>query len=188
MDLKKLGKTVANFAPLLGSVIGGPAGGAIGEVVASAFGTNNTDELENIIKTDPKAAIKLREIESNNLIELQKLKVQEAANVLAADTSRINSVNKTMQSESRSDDNWQKHWRPFWGYISGTAFFLEIMSIIYAIVQMPSQAPEVIKALATMDVFWGVPLAILGISAYHRGKEKRAIAGEDIKPLINFGK
>jgi hypothetical protein len=64
MDWKKLGTSVASAAPALGLALGGPAGAAVGSLVASAFGTDaKPDAIAAAIQADPDAAIKLREIE-----------------------------------------------------------------------------------------------------------------------------
>lgn len=183
-----LGDIVSGFAPLLGGLIGGPAGAAAGKLIANVFGGDEEkpDELAKIIQADPQAALKLKEIESNNRVELQKLVLQSESNKLANDTSRIESVNATMRTEAISGDAWQRRWRPFWGYISGLAFFVQILAIIYVMIKVPATAAATITALASLQVFWGVPLAILGVSAYQRGKEKRAALGENVQPLLNM--
>lgn len=79
MNWSELGEAVAGYAPLLGSVIGGPAGGAIGSIVASVFGVQNEpDAILEAVKADPEAAIKLRMIELDNKAELQKIAVELA--------------------------------------------------------------------------------------------------------------
>ena len=181
-----LSSTISSFAPLLGAII--PAGGPIVSLVASLFGGDpeEPEQLEALIKADPQAAAKLKEVESNNKVELEKLVVAAEANRLAADTARIESVNATMRQESISGDAWQRRWRPFWGYISGIAFFVQILAIIYVMIAQPTTAAAVIASLASLQVFWGVPLAILGVSAYQRGKEKRVALGENAQPLLNM--
>lgn len=86
MDWSKVINLVKTSAPLLGTVIGGPAGTVVGglaggavSLIAQAFGieeTDNPDKIYEAIKADPEAAIKLREIELNNKVELQKLALQ----------------------------------------------------------------------------------------------------------------
>ncbi|ABV74308.1 hypothetical protein BA3_0023 [Thalassomonas phage BA3] len=84
MEWSDLGKKVAEFAPLLGSVVGGPAGGAIGSVIASAFGVEDKPEaIIQAVKSDPEAAIKLRKIEMDNKAELERIKMEEAKAVIA---------------------------------------------------------------------------------------------------------
>ena len=79
-----LGKAVADYAPLLGGVIGGPIGAGIGGVVASAFGTeNDPSSINRAIKNDPEAAIKLRRIELNHKEKLEDLAIQQTKIELA---------------------------------------------------------------------------------------------------------
>lgn len=190
MDWSDLGRTVSGFAPLLGGLVGGPAGAAAGKLIASAFGGDADDpkQLEQLIKADPQAAVKLRELELNNKVELEKLTIESESNKLAADTSRIESVNATMRQEAISGDSWQRRWRPFWGYMSGTAFFAQILAIIYVMIAQPTTAAAIITSIATLQVFWSVPLAVLGISAYQRGKEKRTALGEDTQSILSIFK
>jgi len=190
MDWNDVGKTIANFAPLLGGAIGGPGGAALGSLISNDFGgsAEDPDSLVNLIQADPQAAVKLKELEFNHKEELERLVIQGEANRLAHETSAIESVNATMRTEAISGDAWQRRWRPFWGYISGVAFFMQIVAIIYVMIAIPAYAAALIASIASLQIFWSVPLAILGISAYQRGKEKRVALGEDIKPLFNLFK
>lgn len=73
MNWSDVGKKVADFAPMLGTVLGGPAGAGIGSILASKFGTKATpDAVAQAIKSDPDAALKLQEVESNNEVRLQE--------------------------------------------------------------------------------------------------------------------
>lgn len=81
MGLKDLAASlVKKGAPLLGSVIGGPVGGKVGQLVASAFGADPDDPDDVIakIEADPEAAIKLRELETKHRERLEELKLEEA--------------------------------------------------------------------------------------------------------------
>lgn len=75
MDLSTLGNIIAKAAPLLGGVLAGPAGAAIGSIVAAKFGgdINQPADLIERIEADPNAKIKLLEIQSNNEVELQRI-------------------------------------------------------------------------------------------------------------------
>lgn len=86
MDWSKVVNLVKTSAPLLGTVIGGPAGTVVGglaggaiSLIAQAFGiedVENPDKIYEAIRADPEAAIKLREIELSNKVELQRLALQ----------------------------------------------------------------------------------------------------------------
>lgn len=80
MDITDLGHTVARFAPLLGGALSGPCGATLGGIIASVFGTDTSkpDRLQNLIITDPDAAVKLKQIEVDHHLELQKMVIQAA--------------------------------------------------------------------------------------------------------------
>lgn len=84
MSLELLGNIVSKVAPLLGGAIAGPAGAAIGSIVAAKFGgdVNNVDDLVKRIEADPEAKLKLLEIQSNNEVELQRIYMTMAENQL----------------------------------------------------------------------------------------------------------
>lgn len=187
MSWKDLGSTVAQFAPLLGAALPIPGGAALGSMIASVFGGNADDpaSLNRAIQANPEAAVKLKEIEANHKAELERIAMQRASNELAADTARIASVNQTMQAESKSG-GLPAFWRPFWGIISAIAFFIQVSAISYLLVYKPEQAGVAISALSSLSIFWGVPLAILGVSAYHRGVEKRTMAGEKVSGIVDL--
>lgn len=100
MDWGKVVSTISGAAPLLGSLFG-PAGTAIGalagtglKLVASALGVEPTqDAVTMAIATDPDAALKLKEFEMTNKLELQKLSIQqlglELADIASARTRQI---------------------------------------------------------------------------------------------------
>ena len=68
MNWSDLGRTVADFAPVLGRLLGGPAAAGIGKIIANEFGTKeDPEEVMKAIKSDPDAAVKLKKIELQEL-------------------------------------------------------------------------------------------------------------------------
>lgn len=184
MNWKDLGQTIADSAPLLGTLLGGPPGAAVGSLVAGAFGTKaSPDELAEAIKRDPEAALKLRQIELDNKAELQRLTLAAETQRLAEDTKKIQSVNATMQSEAQSKWWFSAAWRPFWGVTSALAFMIIVVGIVYLTsvaieagdYNMLTIIPQIIMAMAAL---FAIPGAILGVSAWHRGQMQRVQAGE----------
>lgn len=58
-----VGKLLGEAAPIVGTAIGGPAGTAIGSLVAGLLGVdNNPDAVANAIKADPSIAVKIEEL------------------------------------------------------------------------------------------------------------------------------
>ena len=79
MNLQSLGQAIIGYgAPLLGEVIAGKSGNAIGTIVANTFGGSTPVEVLENMREDPSADLKLLEIESNNKVELQKLLINSA--------------------------------------------------------------------------------------------------------------
>lgn len=64
LEWKDIANVVGKTAPILGTVLGGPAGGAIGSLVSSALGVENKpSEVIKAIETNPQIAVKLKELE-----------------------------------------------------------------------------------------------------------------------------
>jgi hypothetical protein len=90
MDWKDIAGDVGKAAPILGTLLGGPAGAAIGSLVASALGTaNSADAVQVAIATDPAAAAKVAQAELDNQVKLQAMLMAHADNALAAQTAAI---------------------------------------------------------------------------------------------------
>jgi hypothetical protein len=83
MDWKDIAGAVGKAAPMLGTLLGGPAGAAVGALVASALGTENDPAAVGAALADPASAVKLREIEAARSVKLQELMTQQAAAELA---------------------------------------------------------------------------------------------------------
>lgn len=194
MDWKEVGKRIAEYAPELGAAWGGPAGAAIGtlaSLVAGAFGLSpdaKPEEIMAAIEKDPQAAIKLKEIETNAKVEIHRLNVQLAIQESQQETVRLQAVNATMQSESKSEHWPQWAWRPYWGFISGTAFLVVCTFICFlaykAVVLRDSNAigsiPIIIGAFTSLFSIAG---AVLGITAWGRNKLKLKQTEKEKPPL-----
>ena len=87
-------------------------------------------------------------------------------------------VNQTMQAEANSEHWPQYSWRPFWGFASGLAFvcvaglccYLAYSAVVDGKAELLTSIPVLVSAFATL---FAIPGAILGVTAWHRGAEKR---------------
>lgn len=69
----KVLELIGDAAPVVGTMLGGPAGAAVGGLVAKALGVDNTPEaIEEALKSNPEALVKVRELEvSRELAQLE---------------------------------------------------------------------------------------------------------------------
>lgn len=101
MNWSDIASTVGKAAPMLGTLIAGPAGAAVGSLVASALGTSNTPEAVSTALQDPASMVKLREIEAEKAIRLQELLVDHAkTEIQTAAADRADA--RKMQTATRS--------------------------------------------------------------------------------------
>lgn len=102
MDWKQVGNAVISVgAPLLGGALFGPAGAAVGSIIAGKFGVSpdaTPDRVLTAINADPDAALKLREIETTHVERLQELE-NERLRIETADVQSARNVH-------------QHHWMP----------------------------------------------------------------------------
>ena len=90
MEWKDIAGVVGKAAPILGTLIGGPAGGAVGGIIASVLGSSSSaDAIQAAIASDPSAALKLAQFESDNKVRLQGMLLAHADNEIAARTAAI---------------------------------------------------------------------------------------------------
>lgn len=160
MDWKDIQKDIAAAAPMLGTLIGGPAGTAVGSIIAAALGSaNDPAAVQEALKTNPDAAVKLRQIESDQATRLQELTVTAESNRLAAATASITAVNATIQVEAKAD-HWPTYsWRPFIGFTFGL-YIMSLFILPLFKVQPITLTPDLTLAIG----------GILGIASWFRGK------------------
>jgi len=77
MNWSDIGCIIGKSAPLVGTLLGGPAGAAVGALVANALGVNSDPYAVNSALTnDPDAYAKVVELQLNAKVELERLTVQ----------------------------------------------------------------------------------------------------------------
>ena len=180
MEWKDVAATVGRAAPLLGLLLGGPAGAVVtaaGAMVSSVLGVGNSPADVAAALTLPDSVVKLRELEARRQIELESLTVQSELARLAAETSAMQAVNATMQAEA-SASHWPTYsWRPFIGFCVGVNTLAASLLVLAVFVPMMfgnasataaiAQLPTVLGALAAIS---GVAMPVLGIASWFRGK------------------
>lgn len=99
-DWKGIAATIGKVAPALGTIIGGPIGGAAGtaiSVLTNSLGLpeNATPaDVQKAIETNPDAYRKIKQAEMDHELELQKLVYQTIQTGYESDASIIQSLNR----------------------------------------------------------------------------------------------
>lgn len=190
MEWKDIAGAVGKAAPILGTLLGGPAGAAIGGIVASALGTDNTpDAVSQALAVNPDAAVKLRQIEADQRTKLQELAYAHAQAELQAQTQNAGDINKTMQAEAAAE-HWPTYsWRPAIGFAVAVDLVLSVtvVGVAYAGVMFFGIKAEVLTylpaMLGAMAALVGVATPILGIASWFRGR----MQADPAIPTINRG-
>lgn len=77
MNWSDIGNIIGKSAPVVGTLIGGPAGAAVGALVANVLGVRNDPESVNAaLATDPDALVRIQELQVNAKVELQRIAAQ----------------------------------------------------------------------------------------------------------------
>lgn len=86
MNWSDIGTMVGKAAPMVGTLLGGPAGAAVGALVASALNVPNDPNAVNAaLSTNPDALVKVQELQLNAKVQLQQLAVTAEQNRLQAE-------------------------------------------------------------------------------------------------------
>ena len=109
------------------------------------------------------------------------------------DTARLIEINRTMQAEGQADDPWRRRWRPYWGFVSGTAFGIQIFGLMFimgwAVIAEPAESAVIIERLAglasSLMTTWALALAVLGVAVWKRSEDKQTQAGLNPKGILD---
>ncbi|WP_429497237.1 hypothetical protein ACQUFY_06740 [Robbsia andropogonis] len=89
MKWSDIAGVVGKAAPVVGTLLGGPAGAAVGSLISAALGTSNDpDAVSSALLANPDALVKLKELEENSKVQLQQLSVTAEQNRLQAATAQ----------------------------------------------------------------------------------------------------
>jgi len=167
---------VGEAAPVVGGLLGGPAGSAAGRLVASALGVeDDPDAVRRALAKDPEALAKIQALEQEHVRELRRM-------TLEAESTRLAQVNRTIRAEVTSEDAYVRRWRPTFGYAVALAWTVQMGGLTYAVVMTPEFAAEILNAITNMSVIWGVALSVLGINVAKRSQDKAVQAGQLPRP------
>lgn len=151
-------------APVLGTLIGGPAGAAMGkvagEVLAGALGVPaDPESVAQAIEDDP-----VRAKEAANSAEMATAIANSQAEI-------IKTVNETYRIELQQESWVARLWRPVWGWAGCVIWSIHGMAYAKA---LWFKDFDMIRTIPDMTVFYGVMGAIVGVAVWGRTSEKKS--------------
>ncbi len=181
MDWKSIGGIVGKAAPLLGGLLGGPAGAAAGTLVAGVLGVKDTPEaVSEAIKADPQALVKLKEAHLTHKKEMAEISLKEKQMIVDSGSRDLETVNTTIRTEATSDKWWVSGWRPFNGFMFGITLFS-----VYFFLPFLNGFSWFNSTVPKVDYFvWLAWASVLGVASWHRGMKQRLDSGEVGAPGI----
>jgi hypothetical protein len=190
MSLEALGSLIAKSAPLLGGALAGPAGAALGAVIAAKFGgsINDTSDLINRVEGDPNAKLKLLEIQSNNEVELQHIHMMIAENELKFAYLEIESEyqdrNSAREREAALAQAGQRDYTPaVLAYLLTLGVFITMYSLFTQ--GVPNDNKElIVSIMSAVTTVWIAAMAYYhGSSAGSRSKDRLLLNTETSQHL-----
>jgi hypothetical protein len=179
MEWKDLKGLIGKSAPMLGTLLGGPAGSAVGSMISSVLGVDNDpDNVKKALEADPSLLLQLRQAEIQQQTELQRM-------VVESETKILTQVNETMRAELASGDRFKSYWRPLFGYVMALTWGAMMLATTYQILFRPADAGATIAALAQLSGLWGIGLAVLGINVWKRSDDKSAAFGNPQEKILS---
>lgn len=171
IQLSTLAHSVAKAAPLLGSALAGPQGAAVGQLIAAKFGGRWEDasSLHTLIQNDPEAQIKLKQIEADHEVELQRLTLQAATQQLQ-DTLADRASARQREVTTAGIPSAQRDRTPaMLAYLLTLGLFAVILALLW--VPLPGENAHVIWGLvSSLATVW------VGAMGYYHGSSLGASA------------
>lgn len=190
MDLLDIGKKIVGMGlPILGGILGGPAGGIAASMIGHVLGLGSKPTAEQIsaaIDQDPASA----------KLALQKLQDEHAEELawIAAQQAQAAQTGQTMRVEYGSGDPYVRRWRPTWGYVTAGGWLLEALAVFVAVIGATVLTVEgdagggakLLSGMTTLtyalSALWTIALAVLGVNIVQRSKDKQTQAGASAAP------
>lgn len=177
---------LANAAPLVGSLIGGPVGGSVGALVADTLGVAHSPEaVENELRTNPEAFLKIKKMEIDEKVRLRELSYQHAELESAERKLALTEQHKIMQTELASNDAYVRRWRPTFGYAVCLAWVSLFFGTVLFILVHPEYTDQVFTGVSKLTALFSIALTVLGINIHKRSQDKQVSAGIIPSGVIN---
>lgn len=165
-----IGELVGGVAPIVGTALGGPAGGAVGSIIAKALGVeDNADAVGMAVKADPSLIVRIKELE----FEAHKLDVEAKQKEKQAELDEVNAYladvqsARNMQVEAlKQEDVFSKR------YVYYLASFWSVVAMIYIFMITFMTIPEANVRFADTVLGFLLGTIIATVIQYFLGSSK----------------
>lgn len=148
MNWKDVGDFIGKHAPVLGGLLGGPGGAAIGTIVASTLGTEPTPEaVQRKITESPDMIFKLKELEAKDIQHLREVQYR--------------TMNSQLKDVQHARESHKDHWMPWvlTVVLSMMVSGLTLGLMLYAIPESTKEvlffiAGQIVNAFLTAVAYW----------------------------------
>lgn len=157
-------------------------------IAQQVTGKGNGEDALSAVQNDPTLALKLQQELDRHEEELNKTTQDVTLAEIKADSDNTKVTNETMQVEEKSE-HWQVYsWRPYIGFCFGSVFIMVSLVVLmtffgvifgFAKVEVLQYVGPLITSMATL---MAMPLPILGIASWFRGKMQ---VSETVNPPVN---
>ena len=186
MDWNEVAKSVIGLgAPILGTALGGPLGGAAGKILADALGAADAtpaavSEALTRAQADATAAVQVAGA-------AQEAEAQWLAALAEAGKAQVAEVGQTMRAEAASSDALQRWWRPLYA-LELTLLECPGFAAVLGHGLWDGKA-EVINGLANLSgliiTYIAARFGVLGVYVSGRSREKQAaLTGGAVPSLV----
>jgi len=175
---KDIGSMVGKFAPLVGTALGGPAGGAIGALVATALDSENTpDAVMKAINTNPDIAVKLKALQIQHMDLLNKHIEKMADLEFKYEETRVENVKSARAREvSLAASGVINYTQTFLAILGVGAFFgLSGWVVMYGLTAMDKQEAFIVGSVIGSVLMIGKDIYNYYFGSSTGSKEKTAL-------------
>ena len=113
MSWESVKEFLGTSAPVVGSLLGGPAGGAVGGLVASWLGVEDKAEaVMRKLQTDPEALARIQEMEVQERMQLRQLQFKQAELAITDKQHQHEQQQETIRTGDTAEDEYVRRTRP----------------------------------------------------------------------------
>jgi len=137
-----IGKKIGSAAPMIATLVGGPAAGAVTSMVASTLGVeNNSDAIGSALASDPGALLKIKELEFTHKEKLEELSFENTKAHLA---DRQSARTREIENLKAGGSNTLMYTL---GCVIVVGFFLTVIALIFRSTPIPTGSKDAVMLL-----------------------------------------